>query len=105
MKRGRKKTRTKEERLAYQRDYYARNAEKLRAQYYQQVEEAKSRPKSNSTLEMLQNWNIKLQERIEQEDLESWLRWSLQLTVNENNKQIEQITNGGKNEGHTSEKD
>lgn len=96
---------TSEDRLIYQREYYKRNAERIRKQYYQQQEQIKGRKKCNTLLEMFVEWNLKLQERLEQEDLENWLRWALQLTYDENNKQIEQLTNGSKNEGHTSEKD
>ena len=96
---------TSEDRLAYQREYYRKNAERIREKYYEQQEQIRGRKKCDSILEMLTEWNIKLQERLEQEDLESWLRWSLQLTVNENNKQIERMTNGSKNQGNPTEED
>lgn len=96
---------TSEDRLAYQREYYRRNAERIREKYYQEQEQIRGRKKCDSILEMLQNWNIKLTERLSDPDLESWLRWALQLTVDENKKQIEQMTNGGKNEGHSTTED
>lgn len=97
-----RKNKTSERALAYQREYYKRNAERIREQYYQQQEQIRGRKKCNSLLELLQEWNIKLQERLEQEDLESWLRWALELTREENNRQIEQI-NGRTQNGNTSE--
>lgn len=100
-----RKNKTSEDRLIYQREYYRKNAERIREQYYQQQEQIKGRKKCDTILEMLVEWNIKLTERLEQEDLDKWLRWALQLTIDENNRQIEQMTNGSKNEGHTSEKD
>lgn len=96
---------TSEDRLAYQREYYRRNAERIREKYYQEQEQIRGRKKCNSLIEMLQEWNIKLQERLETEDLDNWLRWALELTRDENNKQIEQLTNGGKNEGHSTTED
>ena len=100
-----KKNKTSEKALEYQREYYRKNAERIREQYYQQQEEIKGRKKCDTLLEMLVEWNLRLTERLEQEDIDSWLRWALELTRDENNKQIEQLTNGSKNEGHTSEKD
>ena len=97
-----RKNKTREEALEYQREYYRKNAERIREQYYQQQEQIKGRKKCNTLLEMLTEWNIKLQERLEQEGLDSWLRWALELTRNENNKQIEQI-NGRTHEGYSTE--
>ena len=94
---------TSQKALAYQREYYRKNAERIREQYYKEKEQIRGRKKCNSLLEMLQEWNLKLSERLLDPDLDSWLRWALQLTVDENNKQIEQMTNGGKNEGHITE--
>ncbi len=99
-----RKNKTSEKALEYQREYYKRNAERIREQYYQQQEQIRGRKKCNSLLEMLVEWNLKLQERLEQEDLENWLRWALQLTYDENNKQIENI-NGRTYEGNTSTED
>lgn len=99
-----RKNKTSEKALEYQREYYKRNAERIREQYYQQQEQIKGRKKCNSLLEMLVEWNIKLQERLEQEDLESWLRWALELTRSENNRQIEQI-NGRTQEWHSTTED
>ena len=99
-----RKTKTSEDRLIYQREYYKRNAERIREQYYQQQEQIRGRKKCNSLLEMFVEWNIKLQERLEKEDLDNWLRWALQLTIDENNRQIETI-NGRTQNGNTSEKD
>ena len=100
-----KKTRTSEKALAYQREYYRKNAERIRDKYYQEQEQIRGRKKCNSLIEMLQEWNIRLTERLLDPDLESWLRWALQLTVDENNKQIEQITNGSENQGNPTEED
>lgn len=96
---------TSEDRLIYQREYYRKNAERIRDQYYKEKEQIRGRKKCNSLLEMLQEWNLRLTERLEQEDIDGWLRWALQLTVDENNKQIEQITNGSENQGNPSEED
>lgn len=96
---------TSEKALAYQREYYKRNAERIKERYYTEKEQIRGRKKCNSLLELLQEWNIRLTERLSDPDLESWLRWALQLTVDENNKQIEQITNGSENQGNPSEKD
>lgn len=93
---------TSEDRLIYQREYYRKNAERIREQYYKEKEQIRGRKKCNSLLELLQEWNLRLTERLEQEDLDGWLRWALQLTYDENNKQIENI-NGRTYEGHTSE--
>ena len=94
---------TSEDRLIYQREYYRRNAERIREQYYQEKEQIRGRKKCNSLLEMLTEWNLKLTERLSDPDLDSWLRWALQLTYDENNKQIEQITNGSENQGNPTE--
>lgn len=99
-----RKNKTSEKALEYQREYYKRNAERIREQYYQQQEQIKGRKKSNSLLEMLIEWNLRLTERLLDPDLESWLRWALQLTVDENNRQIEQI-NGRTHQGNITEKD
>lgn len=95
---------TSEKALAYQREYYKRNAERIRDKYYQEQEQIRGRKKCNSLLELLQEWNLRLTERLEQEDLDGWLRWALELTRNENNRQIEQI-NGRAQEGHSTEED
>lgn len=96
-----RKNKTSERALAYQREYYKRNAERIREQYNQEQRQIRGRKKHDTLLEMLQDWSIRLTERLEQEDLESWLRWALQLTIDENNKQIEQIN--GTSERNTSE--
>lgn len=99
-----KKNKTSERALAYQREYYKRNAERIREQYYQQQEQIRGRKKCNSLLEMLVEWNLRLTERLEKEDLDGWLRWALQLTIDENNRQIEQI-NGRTHEWHSTTED
>ena len=99
-----KKNKTSEKALEYQREYYKRNAERIREQYYQQQEQIRGRKKCNSLLEMLQDWNLMLTERLLDPDLDSWLRWALELTRNENNRQIEKI-NGGTYERNSSEED
>lgn len=101
MKRNNK---TSDKALEYQREYYKKNAERIREQYYQQQEQIKGRKKCDTILEMLQEWNIRLTERLLDPDLESWLRWALELTRSENNRQIEKI-NGRTYTGNTSEKD
>lgn len=98
------KRKTNDKALAYQREYYRRNAERIRDKYYKEQEQIRGRKKCNSLLEMLTEWNLKLQERLEQEDLDGWLRWALELTRDENNRQIETI-NGRAQEWNTSEKD
>jgi hypothetical protein len=95
---------TSDKALAYQREYYRKNAERIRDQYYKEKEQIRGRKKCNSLLEMLQEWNLRLTERLLDQDLDNWLRWALELTREENNRQIEQI-NGRAQEGHTSEKD
>lgn len=95
---------TSEDRLAYQREYYRKNAERIRDKYYQEQEQIRGRKKCNSILEMLQEWNLRLTERLLDPDLDNWLRWALQLTRDENNRQIEQI-NGGTHEGNSTEED
>ena len=97
-----RKNKTSEKALAYQREYYRKNAERIRDKYYEQQEQIRGRKKCNSLLEMLQEWNIRLTERLEREDLEKWLRWALELTREENNRQIEQI-NGRTHEGYSTE--
>lgn len=52
---------------------------------------------------MFQEWNMRLQERLEQEDLDGWLRWALKLTRDENNKQIEKLN--GTHEGDFTKED
>lgn len=96
---------TSERALAYQREYYRRNAERIRDKYYQEQEQIRGRKKCNSLLEMLQEWNRDLQERLSDPGLDGWLRWALELTRSENNKQIEQITNGSENQGNPTEED
>lgn len=85
---------TSEDRLAYQREYYKRNAERIKERYYAEKEQIRGRKKCNSLIELLQEWNLRLTERLLDPDLESWLRWALELTRDENNRQIEKITNG-----------
>lgn len=97
-----RKNKTSEKALAYQREYYRKNAERIREKYYEQQEQIRGRKKCNTLQEMLVEWNIKLTERLSDPDLEKWLRWALQLTVDENNRQIEQI-NGRTQNGNTSE--
>ena len=99
-----RKNKTSKKALEYQREYYRRNAERIREQYYQQQEQIKGRKKCDTILEMFVEWNIKLQERLLDPDLDKWLRWALQLTIDENNKQIEEI-NGRTSKRNTSEKD
>lgn len=94
---------TSEKALAYQREYYRKNAERIRDKYYQEQEQIRGRKKCNSLIEMLIEWNLRLTERLSDPDLDSWLRWALELTREENNKQIEQMTNGRENEGHITE--
>lgn len=101
MKRNNK---TSEKALEYQREYYRKNAERIREQYYQQQEQIKGRKKCDTILEMLIEWNLRLTERLSDPDLDKWLRWALQLTIDENNRQIETI-NGRTQNGNTSEKD
>ena len=97
-----RKNKTSEKALAYQREYYRKNAERIREKYYEQQEQIRGRKKCNTLQEMLVDWNIRLTERLEQEDLDKWLRWALELTRDENNRQIEQI-NGGTQEGYSTE--
>lgn len=99
-----RKNKTSEDRLIYQREYYKKNAERIREQYYQQQEQIRGRKKCNTLLEMLREWNLRLTERLLDPDLDNWLRWALQLTYDENNRQIEQI-NGGTHQGNITEKD
>ena len=99
-----KRKKTSEKALAYQREYYKRNAERIRDKYYQEQEQIRGRKKCGSLLEMLVEWNLKLTERLEQEDLDGWLRWALELTRSENNRQIEQI-NGRTHQGNITEED
>ena len=99
-----KRKKTSEKALAYQREYYKRNAERIRDKYYQEQEQIRGRKKCNSLLELLQEWNLRLTERLEQEDLDGWLRWALELTRSENNRQIEQI-NGRTHQGNITEED
>ena len=82
---------TSQKALAYQREYYKRNAERIRDKYYQEQEQIRGRKKCNSLLEMLQEWNLRLTERLSDPDLDSWLRWALELTRSENNRQIDKI--------------
>ena len=97
-----RKNKTREEALEYQREYYRKNAERIREQYNQEQRQIRSRKKHDSLLEMLQDWNIRLTERLSDPDLDSWLRWALELTRDENNRQIEQI-NGRTHEGYSTE--
>lgn len=100
-----RRKKTSERALAYQREYYKRNAERIRDKYYQEQKQIRGRKKCNSLIEMLQEWNLKLAERLSDQDLESWLRWALELTYDENNRQIEKITNGSENQGNPTEED
>ena len=99
-----KKNKTSERALAYQREYYKRNAERIREQYYQQQEQIKGRKKCNTLLEMLIEWNLKLTERLLDPDLNGWLRWALEITREENNRQIDKI-NGRTHEWNSTEED
>lgn len=94
---------TSQKALAYQKEYYRRNAERIKERYYAEKEQIRGRKKCGSLLEMLQEWNLKLSERLLDPNLDSWLRWALELTREENNRQIEQMTNGRENEGHITE--
>ena len=100
----RRKNKTSDKALAYQREYYKRNAERIREQYYQQQEQIKGRKKCDTILEMLIEWNLRLTERLSDPDLDKWLRWALQLTIDENNRQIEKI-NGRTQEWHSTTED
>lgn len=95
---------TSEDRLIYQREYYKRNAERIREQYYKEKEQIRGRKKCNSLIEMLIEWNLRLTERLSDPDLDSWLRWALELTREENNRQIEEI-NGRTHQGNITEED
>ena len=95
---------TSEKALAYQREYYRKNAERIRDKYYQEQEQIRGRKKCNSLIELLQEWNLRLTERLSDPDLDSWLRWALQLTIDENNRQIEQI-NGRTHQGNITTQD
>ena len=99
-----RKNKTSDKALAYQREYYRKNAERIRDQYYKEKEQIRGRKKCNSLLEMLQEWNLRLTERLEHEDIDGWLRWALELTRCENNRQIERI-NGRTHQGNITEKD
>ena len=97
-----RRNKTSEKALEYQREYYKKNAERIKERYNQEQRQIRGRKKHNSLLEMLQDWNIRLTERLSDPDLESWLRWALELTRDENNRQIEQI-NGRTHEGYSTE--
>ena len=99
-----RKNKTSDKALAYQREYYRKNAERIRDQYYKEKEQIRGRKKCNTLLEMLTEWNLRLTERLLDPDLDSWLRWALELTREENNKQIDKI-NGRAQEGDTTEED
>lgn len=99
-----KRKKTLERQREYQRGYYKRNAERIKEKYNQEQEQIRERKKCNSLLEMFQEWNLRLQERLEQDDLDNWLQWALKLTRDNNNRQIEQI-NGRTREGDFTEED
>lgn len=96
---------TSEDRLIYQREYYRKNAERIKERYYAEKEQIRGRKKCNSLIELLQEWNLRLTERLLDPDLDGWLRWALELTRDENNRQIEKITNGSEDQGNPTEED
>lgn len=81
--------------LDYQRLYYQANRQKILANLKKAREEAKARErqKHNSHLQFLIQWNKDLTERLKDTDLEDWLRWAIELTINVNNEQIDKIIN------------
>lgn len=82
-----------EELLAYQREYYQKNKEVLRQKYLQQKAKQEERKKKipASELEMYEEWSKDLQNRLESEHLEQWLRTALQLQVDVINNEIDKI--------------
>lgn len=82
-----------EELLAYQREYYQRNKEVLRQKYLEQKAKMEERKRKipATTLEMYEEWSRDLQNRLESEHLEQWLRTALQLQVDVINNEIDNI--------------
>lgn len=86
---------TKEEAIEYRRNYYLRNREKILAKYHEEAEKKrKKKHPANSDEKMLREWSRRLSERLEEEDLDDWLRWALELTRDANNRQIEKMNAG-----------
>lgn len=82
-----------DELLAYQREYYQRNKEVLRQKYLEQKAKIEERKKKipATTLEMYEDWRESLQNRLESEHLEQWLRTALQCQVRQINDEIDKI--------------
>lgn len=89
----------KEERLEYGRQYYWKNRDVIRQKYRQQADVAnESRKLRRGDLVMYTEWLEKVEKRLKEQDLEGWLRWSLELTRDEIIKKIEEL-NGRKEIG------
>ena len=82
-----------EEQLAYQREYYQRNKEIIRQKYLEQKAKQEERKKKipATELEMYEEWSKDLQNRLESEHLEQWLRTALQCQVEQINEEIDKI--------------
>lgn len=91
---------TKEEAIEYRRNYYLRNREKILRKYHEEAEKKRQKKKqeadTNSDEEMLREWSRRLSERLKEEDLDDWLRWSLELTRNEIMKKIDTLEDSEK---------
>lgn len=86
----------KEDRREYGRTYYWTNREVIRQKYREQADVANvSKKVRRADLVMLTEWLRKLQDRLQDQELDGWLRWALELTRSKINDKINDI-NGGK---------
>ena len=86
----------KEDRREYGRAYYWKNVDTIKQKYRQQADVANASKKiRRADLVMLTEWLRKLQDRLQDQELDGWLRWALELTRSKINDKINDI-NGGK---------
>lgn len=78
----------------YQKEYYWKNRDRIRAQYQQQsreIEQHREAAKNRTEIQFYKEWNKQLTERLKSNELEDWLRTSIKRIVEENNRQIDTL--------------
>ena len=82
----------KEERREYGRQYYWKNIDTIKQKYREQADVANASKKiRRADLVMLREWREKLQDRLKHEDLNGWLRWAIELTIDKINDKIDEL--------------
>lgn len=81
-----------QDRREYGRAYYWRNVDTIKQKYRQQADIANASKKiRRADLVMLTEWREKLTDRLKNEDISGWLRWSIELTRSKINDKIDEI--------------